>query len=207
MTAPVAWRTGAIVAALCLPALVAGSMLRGASAQADAALRGPDAFAGIADRSQRSIALFHEAGKVFQHPRCQNCHSGDERARQSDEGRPHQPAVRRGVDGLGAPGLRCPACHGDANYDAVGMPGVAGWNLAPSAMGLRGRSLAAICEQLKDAGRNGSRSLDDVVTHVTNDPLVMWAWTPGTGRRPAPGTHATFVALMQAWADTGAACP
>jgi hypothetical protein len=197
-----------MVAALCLPAaLIAVSVSRGASAQTDAALRGPDAFAGIADRTQRSIALFHEAGKVFQSPRCQNCHSGDERARQGDEGRPHQPAVRRGADGLGAPGLRCPACHGAANYDAVGMPGVAGWNLAPAAMGLRGKPLTAICAQLKDVDRNGSRSVDDLVTHVTNDPLVAWAWTPGTGRRPAPGTHTTFVALMRAWADIGATCP
>jgi hypothetical protein len=208
MTAPAAWRTGAIVAAaLCLPVLVAGSVPREGSAQTGAALRGPDAFAGIADRTQRSMALFREAGKVFQNPRCQNCHSGDERARQGDEGRPHQPVVRHGADGLGAPGLRCPACHGDANYDAVGMPGVAGWHLAPPAMGLRGRPLAAICEQLKDADRNGSRGVDDLVTHVANDPLVVWAWTPGPGRRPAPGTHATFVALMRAWVDTGATCP
>ncbi len=207
MTAPVGWRTAAIMAALWLPALVAGSAPREASAQTGATLHAPVVFTGITDRTQRSAAIFHEAGKVFQHPRCQNCHSGDERARQGDEGRPHQPTVRHGADGFGAPGLRCPACHGDANYDAVSVPGVANWHLAPSAMGLRGRPLAAICAQLKDADRNGSRSLDDLVTHVINDPLVVWAWTPGPGRRPAPGTHATFVALMRAWVDTGAACP
>jgi hypothetical protein len=207
MSRPIGWRAAAVIAALSLPALLAGSAPRGASAQAGAALRGPDAFAGIADRTQRSSALFLEAAKVFQHPRCQNCHSGDDRARQGDEGRPHQPAVRHGADGLGAPGLRCPACHGDANYDAAGMPGVPGWHLAPAVMGLRGQPLAAICEQIKDADRNGSRSLDDLVTHVSNDRLVVWAWTPGQGRGPAPGTHATFVALMRAWVDTSAACP
>jgi hypothetical protein len=207
MTGRLGWRTAAIIAALSLPALVAGSGPRGASAQAGAALRGPDAFAGIADRSQRSIAFFLEAGKVFQHPRCQNCHPGDDRPRQGEEGQPHQPRVRHGADGLGAPGLRCPACHQEANYDAVGMPGVAGWHLAPASMGLRDRPLAAICAQIKDPDKNGSRDVADIVDHVARDPLIAWAWTPGPGRQPAPGTHATFVALVRAWADAGAACP
>ena len=203
MTAP--GRAAALVAAIAIATLAAATAPRLARAQADTALRAPDAFASIADRARRSVALFVEAGKVFQHPRCQNCHPGDDRPRQS-EGRPHQPPVRGGADGLGVPGLRCTACHGEANYDAVGMPGLAGWHLAPASMGLRA-PLAAICAQLKDPDKNGSRSLDDVVKHLATDPLVVWAWTPGPGRRPAPGTHATFVALIRAWADSGAACP
>ena len=67
--------------------------------------------------------------------------------------------------------------------------------------------LLVICTQLKDPDQNGSRSLDDLVTHVTNDPLVIWAWAPGKGRRPPPGTHAAFAALIRAWAETGAECP
>jgi hypothetical protein len=194
-------------AVITVTALTGGSPSRAARAQDGAALRGPEAFTSIVDRDQRSIALFVEAGKVFQHPRCRNCHPGDDRPRQGEEGLPHQPAVQRGADGLGAPGLRCPACHQDANYDAVGIPGLTGWNLAPASMGLRGLPLAGICVQLKDPDKNGSRSLDDLVAHVKNDPLVIWAWAPGKGRRPPPGTHGTFAALIQAWAETGARCP
>ncbi len=178
-----------------------------AHAQAGPTLRAPDAFASIVDRDARSMALFVEAGKVFQHPRCQNCHSGDDRPRQGEEGRPHQPPLRSGADGSGVPGLRCSACHQDANYDAVGMPGLSGWHLAPASMALRGRPLSAVCAQLKDSDRNGGRSVEDIVTHVAKDPLVIWAWAPGSGRRPAPGAHATFAALIRAWADSGAACP
>jgi hypothetical protein len=185
--------------------LVVGTAPRPARAQTDATLRTPDAFASLADRARRSVALFVEAGKVFHHPRCQNCHPGDDRPRQG-EGRAHQPPVRSGADGAGVPGLRCAARHGEANYDAVGMPGLAGWHLAPTSMGLRA-PLPTICAQLKDPDKNGSRNLDDVVKHVANDPLVVWAWTPGPGRRPAPGTHATFSALVRAWAETGAECP
>lgn len=59
---------------------------------------------------------------------------------------------------------------------------------------------------LKDPDKNGGRTVDALVTHVTNDPLVLWAWAPGNGRQPTPGTHAVFVALFRAWADSGAAC-
>ena len=74
-------------------------------------------------------------------------------------------------------------------------------------MAWEGKSLGQICEQLKDQNRNGSRDLAAIVRHVTSDTLVLWAWKPGPGRVPAPGSNAQFGALMQAWVDTGAACP
>jgi hypothetical protein len=178
-----------------------------AGAQAGGGLRGPEAFASIGDRTARSLALFAEAGKVFQHPRCRNCHPAGDRPLQGDEGRLHHPAVRRGPDGLGVPGLRCTACHQEANYDPAGLPGARGWHLAPVSMALEGRSLPEICAQLKDADRNGGRELADIATHVTNDPLIRWTWTPGGRRTPVPATPETFAALVRAWIDTGAACP
>ena len=201
------WVATAATAMLAIAGLVASLSSIAADAQTRVALRGPDAFAGIGDPAQRSIALFIEAGKVFLHPRCGNCHVADDRPRQGDDGRAHQPLVRRGPDGLGVPGLRCPTCHQDANYDEARMPGAAAWHLAPVSMALHGVALSRICSQLKDEQGNGGRSVADLVTHVTNDPLVLWAWAPGARREPAPGTAATFAALIRAWADTGAHCP
>ena len=43
--------------------------------------------------------------------------------------------------------------------------------------------------------------------HIGEDTLVGWAWSPGSGRTPAPGTQARFGEIMRAWADAGAACP
>ena len=38
-------------------------------------------------------------------------------------------------------------------------------------------------------------------------PREGWAWAPGFGRKPAPGTQQEAGALAQAWVKTGAACP
>jgi hypothetical protein len=49
--------------------------------------------------------------------------------------------------------------------------------------------------------------LAELHEHMAQDDLVGWGWHPGAGREPAPGTQQTFGALIQAWIDTGAACP
>lgn len=170
-------------------------------------LRDAASFAAIPDARARSVALFGEIGTVLTHPRCVNCHPATERPRQTDAKRLHQPLVVRGKDGHGAPGLECATCHGKQNYDPAKIPGNEHWALAPASMAWEGKSLGQICEQLKDKGRNGNRDLAAIVKHVTTDSLVLWGWNPGPGREPAPGSPAQFGALMQAWIDSGAACP
>ncbi len=170
-------------------------------------LRTVDTFADIADPARRSAALFSEAAKVLLSPRCVNCHPASDRPLQGNAGQPHEPRVRRGADGHGVPAMRCAACHTSSNYDAVGMPGNAHWALAPASMAWEGRSMGQICEQIKDPARNGGRPLTAVVEHMKKDSLVGWAWAPGVGREPAPGTQAAFGQLIEAWARSGAVCP
>jgi len=103
--------------------------------------------------------------------------------------------------------MRCSMCHQNANFDPAGMPGHAHWHLAPREMAWQSKTAGEICAQLKDPARNGGRSLDDVATHIATDSLVGWAWAPGFGRAPAPGTQAQLGALIKAWIQTGAVCP
>jgi len=170
-------------------------------------LQPPESFAGIADRSERSRALFMEAGKVIQSPRCLNCHPVGERPTQGDDMHPHSPLVVRGLDDKGAVGMRCTTCHQSANFDSSGVPGHPLWHVAPRSMAWQQHSLAQICSQIKDPRRNGGRTLAQVQEHMASDSLVGWAWQPGGTRAPAPGTQAEFGALVAAWIDTGAACP
>lgn len=167
----------------------------------------PARFASITDQQERSRALFGELGKVLTSPRCLNCHAAGDRPRQGDFQRLHQPPVFRGLDGMGRPELRCAACHQASNFDPARMPGHKPWAMAPVEMTWEGKTLAQICVQLKNPALNGGRSLADLVHHIGDDGLVGWAWSPGVGRTPAPGTQQEAKALVQAWVDTGAACP
>lgn len=174
-------------------------------------LRGPDAFADIADETERSAAIFEEMAKVLTHPRCLNCHPVGDRPTQGDEMTPHMPPITRGPENEGPAGLHCTACHGEANRDFVGypgsLPGHAPWHLAPVSMGWQGLAVGEICAQLKDPARNGNRDLEALHEHNATDGLVGWGWEPGTGRTPAPGSQEVFGLLTRAWIDSGAACP
>jgi hypothetical protein len=195
-----AWTAAAVLSAI-LDARAAPSQPSGAE------LRPVSAFDDIRDRKSRSVALFEEAGKVIQHPRCLNCHPKTDRPLQGDDMHAHVPPVRRGDGGMGTPAMRCTTCHTAANYDPAQVPGHPRWLLAPAEMAWVGQSLGQICRQLKDPARNGGKDMKALVDHMAHDSLVGWGWQPGAGRTPVPGTQAAFGRLIQAWVDTGAHCP
>jgi len=177
-----------------------------AATASPAELRGPEAFADIADPAGRSQAMFVEVSRVLLHPRCVNCHPSDDSPRQRD-GEAHDPPIVRGADDHGPPGLECTSCHQDRNPELARVPGAPDWHLAPRSMAWVGRSPAELCDQIKDPGRNGGKTLEQIVDHAGHDPIVAWGWAPGADRRPAPGTQARFGSLVAAWVSTGAACP
>ena len=74
-------------------------------------------------------------------------------------------------------------------------------------MAWQGQSLQQICVQIKDRSRNGNRDMAALVHHMSEDTLVGWAWNPGAGRMPAPGSQEVFGALIKAWVASGAFCP
>jgi hypothetical protein len=184
---------------------------RPAAVQQHTSLRPVAAFNTISDRSARSVALFEEAAKVITHPRCANCHPVSSPAH-GDERRPHMPRVTFGEAGIGTVGMPCTACHTAKNVwvggaQIVSVPGNPKWALAPKEMAWQGRSLGDICRQIKDPRRNGGKTLAQIHEHMARDELVAWGWNPGAGRAAAPGTQAEFGQIIQAWIDTGAACP
>jgi hypothetical protein len=169
-------------------------------------------FVSIQDPAARSLALFAEAGKVINSPRCMNCHPVQRAPTQGDDRHAHNPPMVGGQSGHGPVGMPCSSCHGPANVPTLGVdiksiPGDPAWHLAPIEMAWVGKSLAQICQQIKDPARNGGKNLAQLHHHMAEDHLVGWAWNPGEGRAPAPGTQARFGELVKAWIDTGAKCP
>jgi hypothetical protein len=198
-------------------AALAGAAVASATAfaavQGDAkSLRSASDFASISSKAKRSVALFTEAGKVIQHPRCVNCHPAGDRPLQGDDEHIHNPPVVRGAADIGATGLQCPTCHQTKNTplettSIKSMPGNPQWRLAPIEMAWAGKTLGQICTQIKDKSRNGGKDLEALHTHMASDDLVGWGWSPGAGHTPAPGTQKQFGELIRAWIDSGAECP
>ena len=192
-----------------LTAVVLTAVLVPAAAQAP--LRPPAAFDGIADRAARSRAVFTELGKVLTHPRCMNCHPAGDQPLQGADHHIHSPPAHRPGPGVFADA--CSACHTERNVmlhvtaPFQSIPGHPRWGLAPLSMAWDGKSLGEICRQIKDKDRNGGRDLALLQEHIAKDDLVAWGWHPGEGREPAPGSQEIAGKLAQAWIDSGAECP
>jgi hypothetical protein len=73
--------------------------------------------------------------------------------------------------------------------------------------GVGEKTPAQLCRVLLDKRKNGNRSVEALVEHMSNDPLVAWGWAPGAQREPVPIAKPEFVALLQRWQTAGAPCP
>ena len=178
-------------------------------------LRPPSAFAGMSDQQARSRALFTEAAKVIMNPRCMNCHPASDRPTQGNDMHPHCPRSRAAPTAAACPAT--PAAP--ATWTATSRFSPASRRLSKACRDIRAgawrrsrwRGRASRRErsarQIKDPQRNGGRDLALLHEHLAHDDLVGWAWKPGPGRDPVPGTQERLGELVEAWIDSGAACP
>ena len=156
-------------------------------------------------------------------PRCTNCHAKGERPLQLEgaDSRFHNMYVHRQFSQLG--GL-CVTCHQNRNFDTAHMPpGAENWRMPSSMKSYDGQTTAdELCHiwksdrnQFEEGAQTGQkRTPQELLDHVSNDPLVKWAFDPGPGRTPAGNSlgttangHAIFVQYYKAWVDGGAPCP
>ncbi|HEV3022410.1 MAG TPA: hypothetical protein VGX76_08080, partial [Pirellulales bacterium] len=169
----------------------------------------PDAAAVLrpADKDDAGArAAFVEVYKVLMHPRCMNCHPSGDSPLQGDDSHVHLQNVKRGADGKGKYALKCANCHQDTNLIGANMPpGNPTWQLPKKAMPLvfQGKSPRELADQLRDPKRNGGKTLEQLVEHVTNDKLVLWGWEPGDGRTKPPLSHDDFAKKFREWVEKG----
>ena len=160
--------------------------------------------------------------------------------RQGDNRHPHYYAVLRGDSfnfptaegtgivqpGMGPPYEHCTKCHGTDNDPVTGIPGTTNpdfnpgqpfWALAPTSMAwesapgvpLKG---AQLCAALLDMTKNGNRTPAQLLEHITNEPLVKWAFAPGIGQNGKPRTTPAIpqdqlIQWFQIWINEGTPCP
>jgi len=157
-----------------------------------------------------SKKAFLAAYKVLMSPRCMNCHPAGDIPLQGDDSHLHTQGVKRGLDGKGVYALKCANCHQPQNTPGLNMPpGNPKWHLPPANMKMvfQGKSPRELAAQLKDPNRNGNKTLDQLIDHVSNDQLVLGGWNPGDGRKLPPLSHADFAKNFKAWIDKGAYLP
>lgn len=167
---------------------------------------GPVSQTGIDD------APFDKMMAVLTHKRCLNCHPSDDRPRQGEDSHIHNFEVRRGPDNHGVAALRCQSCHQEENNDFSGVPGAPEWSLAPIEMAWAGLSRVEIAQSMLNPENNGGRNLEEVVKHLTEHELVLWAWEPGIDaagnpREKPPVSKEEYIKAVKEWAADGAVIP
>jgi hypothetical protein len=163
-----------------------------------------------AQQRDQSAGAFESIALVLSSPRCANCHFEGDSPAEGDDGRIHAMVVRRGTDGRGTPAMRCTNCHQDKSLTVPhAPPGAPDWRLPPAAtpMAWKGLSVADQCRMLKDPSRNGNKTPQQLLEHMSHDPLVLASWNPGPGRLPPPMSHSAFVEAVRAWVEGDVACP
>jgi hypothetical protein len=163
------------------------------------------------------LAAWQQVYSVLISPRCINCHTASNYPTQGDDRGRHFANVVRGPGGTGVAGFRCVTCHQKENADSTGVPGGKNWHLAPLSMkwqDLKDQPLASaeVCHAVIDRARNGGLNGAGLLKHHMEEPLVLWAWSPGrrvdgSKRTVPPLTHDEFVAATRQWVDAGMPCP
>ena len=88
-------------------------------------------------------------------------------------------------------------------------PGNSKWLLPPADMKMvfQGKTPKQLAAQLLDRTKNGNKSTEELIEHVTHDDLVLAGWRPADGLKKPPVSHAEFAKNFTEWIRKGAAIP
>jgi len=155
---------------------------------------------------------FDKMMAVIMHKRCMNCHPAGNTPKQGEDSHLHHFDVERGKNDHGLVGYTCNSCHTEENNDYSGVPGAPHWAIAPKSMSWEGMTRIEIATQIMDPTRNGNRSKEDILKHLTEDELVLWAWDPGVNeegveREKPPVNKEEFIQAVKDWIADGAVIP
>lgn len=150
--------------------------------------------------------------EVLTHKRCVNCHPAGDTPLQGEDSHLHNFDIVRGEDDHGLAGYTCNTCHQEENNNYSGVPGAPHWALAPIEMAWEGKTRVEIATQMMDPNRNGGRNHEEILEHLTEHELVLWAWDPGvdaegTERELPPHSKEVFINAVKEWIEEGAKIP
>jgi len=155
---------------------------------------------------------FDKVMAVVTHKRCVNCHPAGNAPLQGEDSHLHYFNIQRGPDNQGLAGYTCKTCHTTENNDFSGVPGAPHWGLAPSIMAWQGKTRVEIANQMMNPAKNGGKSPEEILKHLTEDKLVLWAFDPGINsegieREKPPIPKEEFIKAVKDWIGNGAVIP
>jgi len=155
---------------------------------------------------------FDKMMDVLTHQRCMNCHPNDNIPKQGDDRHPHYFGMTGGENDHGFQATKCNTCHQSENNAYSGVPGAPHWALAPASMAWEGLSRTEIAESILNPKNNGGKNHQELVKHMTEDELVLWAWNPGVDangnpREKPPVSEEAFKTAVEQWFAKGAVIP
>ncbi len=156
-----------------------------------------------------SVIAFNKMMDVLTHQRCINCHPSDNIPKQGEDSHAHRFGITR-ANSMDA--TNCNTCHQAANNNFSGAPGAPEWSLAPHKMRWEGLSRVEIAKSMMNKENNGNRSAEDIMHHLTEHELVLWAWEPGVGvdgkpRELPPVPVDEYIDAVKKWIELGAQIP
>ena len=160
--------------------------------------------------SIESVKAFSTVYQVLMSPRCMNCHPSGNVPLQGDDSHLHTMLPKRGTDGKGIYAMKCTNCHQPQNTPGLNTPpGDPNWHLPPANMKMvfQGKTPRQLAAQMLNPKRSGSKTIAQLVKHISSDALVLWGWNPGEGRTLPPLSHDEFVKQFKLWLDNGAYLP
>ena len=164
---------------------------------------------------EEGLAAWERIYAVASHPRCSNCHVGEDGVPMWDglgygTGVVHGMNIKGDASRIGAESIPCRTCHITApSKNAV--PHAApmindAWRLPPVELAWLGKPSDALCAQLRDPERNDGHDVASLVEHLRASPFVAWGFAPGATRQAAPGSVDSLAQDVMIWGAAGLPC-
>ena len=175
----------------------------------------PLAAQDIIATREEGLAAWDRVFAVASHPRCTNCHVGDQ-GEPMWEGlgyapdQPHGMNVQSDASRIGAGSIPCSTCHvTSAAHNTVphAPPHIDdAWRLPPVELAWLDKTSVQICAQLRNPDTNDGNTIAELMDHVRTSEFVNWGFVPGGERSVPPGSTEKLVLDLDVWGAAGTPC-
>ncbi len=164
---------------------------------------------------EEGVAAWERVFEVASHPRCTNCHVGDQEAPMWEglgyrAGKVHGMNVLADESRIGAETIPCRTCHVTSAAENIvphAPPHIdEAWRLPPVELDWLDKTSAEICAQMRNPETNDDNTIAELVEHIETSAFVGWGFVPGGGRSVPPGTTTDLARDVSIWGAAGTPC-